>query len=59
MYLFADTPFTESADWEGLIHVVVVPRPDPMLAKPHVAEPETLMKESVPVVPSKDQAVGF
>ena len=51
MYLFTETPFTVSADWEGLIQVVVVPRPDPMFAKPQVAEPETLMKESVPVVP--------
>ena len=31
--------------------MVVVPRPEPMLAKPQVADPDTLINESVPVVP--------
>ena len=51
MYLLTATPFILSVAWVGLIHVDVKPRPASMLARPHVALPDTLINESVPVVP--------
>ena len=51
MYFCTATLFTMSADWDGLIQVVVVPRPELMFASPHVALPDTLINESVPVLP--------